>query len=101
MTVDPKVSIVIPANSSLIPSRTPTASGPENGKPVNRSTPRITVPVGEEGRFTVGDEKEMNGVFCTVLVEENANRLETLKTIIVKENGETMLNTPQKTLVEK
>jgi uncharacterized lipoprotein YajG len=73
----------------------------KDGKQDVLSTPKITVSVGKEGRITVGDEKEVNGVFCTVLVEENANRLETLTTIIVKEDGKTMLNTSQKTLVNR
>jgi type II secretory pathway component GspD/PulD (secretin) len=73
----------------------------EDGKQDVLSTPKITVPAGEEGRITVGDEKEENGVFCTVLVEEKANGLETLTTVIVKEDGRTMLNTSQKTLVNR
>ena len=73
----------------------------ENGEQDVLSTPKITVPAGEEGRIKVGDEKEENGVFCTVLVEEKANGLETRTTVIVKEDGKTMLNTSQTTLVEK
>ena len=73
----------------------------ENGEQDVLSTPTITVPAGEEGKITVGDEKEENGVFCTVLVEEKENRLEALTTILVKEDGRTMLNTSQKTLVNR
>ncbi len=73
----------------------------EDGQQDMLSTPKITVPAGEEGQIKVGDEKEENGVFCTVLVEEKANGLETLTTVIVKEDGRTMLNTSQKTLVNR
>ncbi len=56
----------------------------EDGKQDVLSTPKITVLAGTEGRITVGDEKEENGVFCTVLIEEKDNRLEALTTILVK-----------------
>jgi type II secretory pathway component GspD/PulD (secretin) len=46
----------------------------EDGKQDILSTPKITVAAGKEGRISVGDEKEENGVFCTVLVEEKENR---------------------------
>ena len=65
------------------------------------STPKVTVPAGMEGKVELSDDKEGNGVFCSVLVNEKANGFETLTTVIVKENGKTMLHTSQKTLVKK
>jgi len=73
----------------------------EDGKQDVLSTPKITVIAGKEGQIRVCDEREENGVICTVLVEEKENSLETLTTILVKEDGKTMLNTSQKTLVNR
>jgi outer membrane murein-binding lipoprotein Lpp len=73
----------------------------EDGKQDILSTPKITVAAGKKGQINVGDEKEENGVFCSVLVEEKENRLEALTTILVKEGGRTVLNTSQKTLMNR
>jgi type II secretory pathway component GspD/PulD (secretin) len=73
----------------------------ENGNQSILSTPTVTVPAGTEGEIKVCDEKQQDGVFCTALVNETPNGLETLTTVTVKEKGKTTLNTSQKTLVKK
>lgn len=73
----------------------------KEGKTDVLSTPQITVKAGQEGKVTVGDEKEENGVFCTVLVKEIENGVEALTTVIVKEKGKEVLSTSQTVTMKK
>lgn len=73
----------------------------EDGKQDILSTPGITLPPGEEGQVKVGNNTEGNGVFCTMLIEEKPGKVEALTTVVIKEEGITVLNTTQKTVIDK
>ena len=65
------------------------------------STPKITVKAGQEGKLTVADEKEQDGVFCTALVKEVNGSLQADTTVVVKEKGAEKLNTTQSVTLKK
>jgi hypothetical protein len=73
----------------------------KDGKTDVLSAPIITVKAGEEGKITVGDEKEQNGVFCTVLVKELEGGIEAVTTVVVKEKGTEKLSTAQIVTLKK
>jgi type II secretory pathway component GspD/PulD (secretin) len=73
----------------------------KDGKTDVLSTPKVTVKAGEEGKITVGDEKEQNGVFCTALVKETEGGIEAVTTVVVKEKGTEKLNTTQSVTLKK
>jgi len=73
----------------------------DNGNENVLSTPRITVQAGTEGNIKVCDKSEENGVFCTALVNKTTHGLEALTTVTIKKDGQTTLNTSQKTIVKE
>lgn len=72
----------------------------KDGKDVLGSAPTMSLPVGEEGFMEVG-KKEEGGIFCTALVNETAKSVEALTTVTVKDDGENIFNTCQKTVMKK
>ena len=73
----------------------------KDGKTDVVSAPMVTVKAGEEGKITVGDEKEQNGVFCTALVKEIEGGIEAVTTSVVKEKGVEKLSTAQSVTLKK
>ncbi len=65
------------------------------------STPKITVKTGEEGKVSIADAKDQDGVLCTVLVKEIEGGIEAVTTVLVKEEGAEKLNTTQTVVVKK
>ena len=80
-----------------------TGTGKEGKADKTLSMPAIITKAGEEGRCTLGDDKERNGVFqsCTVLVKETETGIEAVTTVIVKVLGAEELNTSQTISVKK
>jgi len=73
----------------------------KDGKTDVLSAPKLTVKAGEEGKMSVGDEKEQNGVFCTALVKEIDGGIEAVTTVVVKEKGTEKLSTAQSVTLKK
>jgi len=73
----------------------------EDGKQDILSTPGITLPPGEEGQVNVPSDKEGNGIFCTMLINEKPGKVEALTTVVIKEDGMKVLNTTQKTVIKR
>jgi hypothetical protein len=73
----------------------------KDGKTDVLSTPKVTVKAGQEGKITVADEKEQNGVFCTAHVKESEGGIEAVTTVVVKEKGIEKLNTTQSVTLKK
>jgi hypothetical protein len=73
----------------------------KDGKTDVLSAPKVTVKADEEGKITVGDEKEQNGVFCTALVKEIEGGIEAVTTVVVKEKGTEKLSTAQSVTLKK
>ena len=78
-------------------------SGASNEENVNIhvSMPKLAVRAGQEGRLKVCDSNEQNGVICTARVKENADGIETVVSIIVKEKGRETLSSFQNIIVKK
>ena len=73
----------------------------KDGKIDVLSAPQLTVKVGEEGKITVADEKEQDGIFCTALVKEIEGGIEAVITVVVKEEGTEKLSTAQSVTLKK
>jgi len=73
----------------------------EDGKQDILSTPGITLPPGEEGQVKMPSDKEGNGLFCTMLINEKPGEVEALTTVVIQEHGIKVLNTSQKTVIKK
>ena len=73
----------------------------KDGKTDILSAPKVALKAGKEGKITVGDEKEQNGVFCTALVKEIEGGIEAVTTIVVREKGIEKLNTAQSVTLKK
>lgn len=65
------------------------------------SSPKLTVTAGREGQVKVCDSAEQNGVICTALVKENAEGIEAVGSIIVKEKGQEILSSSQNIIIKK
>ncbi len=66
----------------------------ENG--TRMASPKILVNAAQEGRVSIGDEKEENGVVCTVFVTETDNGVEATTTVTVKAEGKNVYLSRQK-----
>jgi hypothetical protein len=73
----------------------------KDGKTDVLSAPILIVKAGQEGKITVADEKEQNGVFCTALVKEIEGGIEAVTTVVVKEKGAEKLSTTQSVTLKK
>jgi len=73
----------------------------KDGKTDVLSAPKLVVKAGEEGKITVADEKEQDGVFCTALVKEIEGGIEAVTTVVVKAKGAEKLNTTQTVTLKK
>lgn len=72
-----------------------------DGKQDILSTPGITLPPGEQGQVEMPSDKEGNGLFCTMLINEKPGEVEALTTVVIQEDGIKVLNTSQKTAIKK
>ena len=52
------------------------------------SAPKLHVKTGEEGKCTVSDLNEQNGLFCTAIVNEIEGGIEAVTSVVMKHNGE-------------
>ena len=73
----------------------------KDGKTDVLSAPKLVVKAGEEGKITVADEKEQDGVFCTALVKEIEGGIEAVTTVVVKAKGAEKLSTTQTVTLKK
>lgn len=73
----------------------------EDGKTDVLAAPQATVKAGEEGKISMIDEKEQNGVICTALVKEIEGGIEAVITVVVREKGTEKLNTTQTVTLKK
>lgn len=59
-----------------------------DGRPlVSLAEPKIVLTAGEEGTVELSDESKENGVFCTFVVTEKENQIETKVTTLLKRKG--------------
>ena len=65
------------------------------------SAPKVTVPAGQEAAITVSDDGEKSGVFCKALVKEADGSVETVTSVLVKEQGRDVWSSAQKTTIRK
>ena len=65
------------------------------------SAPKVTVQAGQEAKISVSDDKDKSGVFCKAMVKEADGSVETVTSVLVKEEGRDVWSSVQKTTIRK
>ena len=65
------------------------------------SAPKLTVLAGQQAKITVRDETNKSGLFCKALVKEADGSVETVTSVLVKENGRDVWSSAQTTTIRK